>query len=57
MIQAIRIAEHPDVMLPVMVCMDGFITSHGMEIFHVLEDDVVTKFVGNTRPKIPVRCG
>ena len=26
LIQAVRIAEHPDVQLPVMVCMDGFIT-------------------------------
>ena len=54
MIQAIRIAEHPDVMLPVMVCMDGFITSHGMEIFHVLEDDVVTNFVGEYQAKNPL---
>ncbi len=29
MIQAVRIAEHPDVRLPVMVCHDGFIISHG----------------------------
>ena len=32
LIQAIRIAEHKDIQLPVMVCMDGFIISHGMEI-------------------------
>ena len=31
LIQAVRIAEHPDVLLPVMVCQDGFITSHGIE--------------------------
>ena len=26
-----RIAEHKDVLLPVMVCQDGFITSHSIE--------------------------
>ena len=31
MIQAVRIAEHPDLMLPVMVMQDGFITSHAVE--------------------------
>ena len=30
-IQAFRIAEAEDVKLPVMVCQDGFITSHGVE--------------------------
>jgi pyruvate ferredoxin oxidoreductase alpha subunit len=54
MIQAIRIAEHPDVMLPVMVNMDGFITSHGMEILKVLDDEVVTNFVGEYKAKNPL---
>jgi len=45
-IQAVRIAEHPDVMLPVMVCLDGFITSHDMERVDVLPDEVVKQFVG-----------
>jgi pyruvate ferredoxin oxidoreductase alpha subunit len=26
-----RIAEHPDVMLPVMTCLDGFITTHSID--------------------------
>lgn len=30
-IQAYRIAEHKDVLLPVMICQDGFITSHAVE--------------------------
>lgn len=51
MFQAMRIAEHPDVQLPAMVCLDGFITSHGMENLHILEDEVVTKFIGEY--KIP----
>ena len=31
MFQAVRIAEHPNVLLPTMVTTDGFIISHGME--------------------------
>lgn len=45
-IQAIRIGEHPDVMLPVMVCQDGFITSHAVENIELIDDEDVKKFVG-----------
>lgn len=50
LIQAVRIAEHPDVMLPVMVCQDGFITSHGIENLELLDDEVVREFVGEYKP-------
>ena len=53
-IQAVRIAEHPDVLLPVMVCQDGFITSHAMERVEVYDDDDVQAFVGTYRPKHPL---
>lgn len=46
MLMANRIAEHPDVLLPVMVCQDGFITSHAIENIELLEDDKVKAFVG-----------
>jgi len=46
MIQAVRIAEHPDVLLPVAVCQDGFITSHGMERVEIFDDADVKSFVG-----------
>lgn len=49
-IQAIRIGEHPSVMLPVMVCQDGFITSHAVENIELLEDDKVKAFVGEYKP-------
>lgn len=45
-IQAIRIAEHPDVQLPVMSCQDGFITGHGVERVGILPDEAVSAFVG-----------
>ncbi|NLW08606.1 MAG: pyruvate ferredoxin oxidoreductase [Firmicutes bacterium] len=46
MIQAVRIAEHMDVRLPVMVTTDGFIISHGLEAISLLEDKEVQDFIG-----------
>jgi pyruvate ferredoxin oxidoreductase alpha subunit len=45
-IQAFRIAEHGDVLLPVIVGLDGFIVSHTLENVNVLPDDEVKQFVG-----------
>ena len=45
-IVAVRIAEHKDILLPVMVCQDGFITSHGVEGVEIFPDDAVKKFIG-----------
>lgn len=49
-IQAVRIAEHPDVLLPVMVTMDGFIISHALENLEIIDDDTVKEFVGEYKP-------
>jgi pyruvate ferredoxin oxidoreductase alpha subunit len=51
MLMAHRIGEHPDVNLPVMVCQDGFITSHAIENIELLEDDKVKAFVGEYKPE------
>ena len=51
MLQAFRIAEHPDVHLPVMICQDGFITSHAVENISLIEDEPVKKFVGEYAPE------
>ena len=51
MVMAYRIAEHPSVMTPIMVCQDGFITSHAVENIDLLEDDVVKNFVGEYEPE------
>jgi pyruvate ferredoxin oxidoreductase alpha subunit len=48
-ITAWRIAEHPLVQLPIMVCLDGFTLSHTMENVHILKDDIVKKFVGERK--------
>ncbi|MDP2981641.1 MAG: pyruvate ferredoxin oxidoreductase, partial [Candidatus Omnitrophota bacterium] len=37
-ILAVRIAEHKDILLPVMVCQDGFITSHAVEGVQLFDD-------------------
>lgn len=50
-IQAVRIGENEAVKLPVMVCQDGFITSHSVENIELLEDDKVKSFVGDYHPK------
>jgi pyruvate ferredoxin oxidoreductase alpha subunit len=50
MIQAMRIAEHKDVRLPVMVTTDGFIISHGMERIDTLPDAEVQNFIGKYDP-------
>jgi pyruvate ferredoxin oxidoreductase alpha subunit len=51
MLMAHRIAEHPDVMLPIMICQDGFITSHAVENIVTEDDDFVKEFVGEYRPE------
>ena len=63
-IMAVRIAEHEDVRLPVMVCQDGFITSHAIENIELIEDDKVKAFVGEYKapwsllnPEQPVAVG
>lgn len=50
-LMANRIAEHPDVLLPLMVCQDGFITSHAIENIELVEDDKVKAFVGEYSPE------
>jgi len=45
-IMAVRIAEHRNILLPVMVCQDGFITSHAVEGVKVYDDKQVKDFIG-----------
>lgn len=50
-IQAVKIAEKA--LLPVMVTIDGFIISHGMERMELIEDEEVKRFVGENNSKRP----
>ena len=54
LLQAVRIAENKNVLLPVMVTMDGFIISHAMEVMHLLEDEKVREWVGEYMPENPL---
>ena len=53
-LMAFKIAEHHDVLLPVMVGIDGFILSHNVERVEMLPDDEVKKFVGVRVPVQPL---
>lgn len=50
-IQAMPISENNDVRLPIMICQDGFITSHAVENILLLEDAIVKDFVGEYNPE------
>ena len=50
-IQAYPIAESAGVHLPIMICQDGFITSHAVENIELLEDEEVKNFVGEYEPE------
>ena len=50
-LQAYRIAEHEEVMLPVMVCLDGFILTHTVEPVDLLEQAEVDTFLEPYVPK------
>lgn len=48
-IMAVKIAERAE--LPVMVCFDGFITSHSVENIMLMEDKEVKDFIGEYSPE------
>ncbi len=50
-LQAHRIGENPAVRLPVMICEDGFITSHALENIFLESDEAVKAFVGEYHPE------
>ncbi len=49
-LMAFRIAEHRDVMLPVMITLDGFIISHTTEVLEILDAATAKEFVGEYEP-------
>ncbi|MCD6472319.1 pyruvate ferredoxin oxidoreductase [Candidatus Aerophobetes bacterium] len=54
LIQAVRIGENREVLLPVMVTFDGFIISHCTERLELLEDKKVRDFVGEYKNSYPL---
>ncbi len=53
-IQCVRIAEHPDVMLPTIHALDGFVLGHNVERLEVLPDEAVREFIGEYQPRYPL---
>jgi pyruvate ferredoxin oxidoreductase alpha subunit len=49
--QAYKVAEDKDVMLPAMVCMDGFILSHVFEPVILLEQELTDEFLPTYDPE------
>ena len=49
--QAYKVAEDKDVMLPAMVCMDGFILSHVFEPVILLEQELTDEFLPSYDPE------
>jgi pyruvate ferredoxin oxidoreductase alpha subunit len=49
-----RLAEHPDVLLPVFVCLDGFTITHSAEPVSLLDDAEARRFVGEYRVPFPL---
>lgn len=50
-LQAFKIAENKDVMLPVMVCMDGFILTHSFDPIELITQEQADKFLPPFTPQ------
>ena len=50
-IQAYKISENEDVLLPCMVCVDGFILTHTVEPVDIPEQEEVSEFLPEYEPK------
>ncbi|MBI4201272.1 MAG: pyruvate ferredoxin oxidoreductase [Chloroflexi bacterium] len=53
-LMAVRIAEHPDVLLPVLHSQDGYTITHSVERVELLPDEVARRFVGSPQPLHPL---
>ncbi|RLF48960.1 MAG: pyruvate ferredoxin oxidoreductase [Thermoplasmata archaeon] len=51
-IQAYKIAENSDVLLPMMVCLDAFILSHTVEPVSLEEQEAVDEFLPKYKPHV-----
>ncbi|MDH4139500.1 MAG: pyruvate ferredoxin oxidoreductase [Coriobacteriia bacterium] len=46
----LKVAEDPEVLLPAMTCLDGFITTHSIDRIELFDDETVADFVGEYEP-------
>ncbi len=53
-IQAFKIAEDPEILLPVTINLDAYIISHCMEGVEILDDDTVKRFLPKRRAELKI---
>lgn len=53
-LQAYKIAAHPEVLTPVMVCLDGYVLSHTEEVVDVPDQGTVDRFLPPGEPEYAV---
>lgn len=53
-LMAIRLAEREEILLPVIVNLDGFTLTHSAEAVNLLDDEVAQAFVGRYCPRYPL---
>ena len=53
-IVAFKVAEDPNVLLPVLTTLDGFVTTHAMDNCVMEDDQVVKDYVGDYQPLYPL---
>ncbi|MFW6422392.1 MAG: pyruvate ferredoxin oxidoreductase, partial [Candidatus Bipolaricaulota bacterium] len=53
-IMAQKLAEDQDVLLPAMVTLDGFTLTHSAQVAELLDDEIVSDFVGEYDPLYPL---
>lgn len=51
-LQAFKIGEHPEIMLPVMVNMDGFILTHAFEPIELMDQKMADDFLPPYKPEL-----
>ena len=51
-LQAFKIGEHPEIMLPVMVNMDGFILTHAFEPIELIDQKIADDFLPPYKPEL-----
>jgi len=52
LLQAFKVSEHPDVLLPAMVCLDGLILSHTVNAVEIPDQQKVDSFLPPYRPTL-----
>lgn len=51
---AFKVAEDPEVLLPMLTTLDGFVTTHAMDNCVQEDDETVRAFVGDYHPRYPL---